>query len=211
MIKGREWLVTFVLLVLPAIGFGQWVGTLDLTSQGMNQITVDAGEDFVLTVGLVSNQPVSGVQYAFSVNGGADDALFGGLFDPGSLDSYGDLFSKGLLPDPNLFDPGDVFSQLYPGPVPLEGLFPELILHSGDGVPPNYLPGSLLNYTMTAPTMPGEYALSVADAILTNSNGSLGLGTGLGVNPLSVIVTPEPGSVLLLMVGGVGLLWRRRG
>jgi hypothetical protein len=215
MIKEREWLAVLVLVTMPAVGLGQWNATIDLNVAGADVLEVAPGESFVLTVGLDSNEGVSGVQYAFSVSAGADDALFEGLFDPTDWASYGSLFDVPfLLRNRDLFDPDDVISQLYPGPVSLDGLLPELIFQSDGGEAGGgdmgVFPASLLNYTMTAPTALDEYVLSVREAILTGSHGSIGLGSGLAVDVLHVTVTPEPGSVLLLLAAVPFLLRRRR-
>ena len=40
MFKGREWWVVFVLLVVPAVGLGEWTASMDLTSGGASAIEV---------------------------------------------------------------------------------------------------------------------------------------------------------------------------
>lgn len=204
----REYWVALALLVVPAVGLGQWSGSLNLTSDGMSEIAVDPGESFVLTVGLDSNQPVGCVQFRLTVNDGADDHLFEGQFDPIDTFSYGSLFSLAFPPDPNLFAPGDLTSQMAAGPVSLAGLPPELIcpiFGEAGSLDMGIFPGSLVSYTVTMPPVAGYYEFSLTDVILTNGGGG-------SVEPevSSLIVTPEPASVLLLLAG-LPLLRRRRG
>ena len=204
MSKGKVLLAMFALLAVPAVGFGQWNGEISLTSGGLNEITVAPGATFPLMVSVDSNQPVSGVQYALT-------GEFLGAFDAGVLSSYGALINKGVLPEPNLYAIGDVSSKMSTTPVSLAGLQPELVFrNTGEtgGVSLGIFPDSLLNYTMTAPDSLGDFTLSIRDAILTNSNGDIGLSNGLGVATL-LVHTPEPSSILLLLAA-VPFLRRRR-
>ena len=213
MSKGKVLLALFALLAVPAVGFGQWSATIDLNVGGAtpHEITLAPGATFTLFVDLDSNQPVSGIQYALCADGGASDGLFKGAFNAGDLNSYGSLFNKEIIPNPNLYALGDLTSQMTGGPVPLSGLAPELIFRTAGETGSSDMgifPDSLVNYTMTAPTTEGVFILCITDAILTNGQGNIGLDRGLQFDTLTVI-TPEPASVLLLLAG-VPFLRRRR-
>ncbi len=207
MSKGKVLLTIFALLAVPAVGYGQWTATMDLNVGGAHEIDVLPGESFTLSLGLNSSQAVGGVQYMLSPSGGD----FMGAFDGGDLASFGSLFSPPFPVNSNLFGLGDMLSQMTTTPVPLAGLAPELIFrNTGETGQTNLgiFPGSLVNYTITAPTTVGEFTLGIADAILTNGQGNIAIGRGLQFNPLTVR-TPEPGSILLLLTA-VPFLRRRR-
>lgn len=207
MSKGKVLLALFALLAVPAVGYGQWGATIDLNVGGAHEITLAPGADFTLTLGLDSNQPVGGVQYALSPSGGD----FMGAFDAGDLNSFGSLFGPPFPADTNLFQLGEMNSKMSPGPVSLSGLDPELIFRNEGETGQDSMgvfPDSLVNYTITAPTTEGAFVLGISNAILTNGQGNIGLDRGLQFNPLTVI-TPEPASVLLLLAG-VPFLRRRR-
>ena len=207
----REWVVALALLVTPAVGFGQWGATIDLNSGGSHMIDVAPGADFALTVGLDSNQPIGCIQFRLTVNDGADDHLFEGLFDPTDPNSYGCLFGSD---DPNRFRPQDFISQMASGPVSLDYVGPEWIcrmMGETGGTDMGIFPCSLVSYILTVPDTPdADYVISVADAILTNGQGNIGIDRGLQINTLNVHITPEPDSVLLLLAA-VPFLFRRRG
>ena len=209
MSKGKVLLALFALLVVPAVGYGQWEAMIDLNVGGAtpNEIILAPGANFTLFVDLDSNQPVGGVQYALSPSHGD----FMGAFDAADLNSFGSLFGPPFPVDPNLFGLGEMSSKMSPGPVSLSGLDPELIFRNeGETGQSDMIvfPGSLVKYTMTAPTTEDVFILSISDAILTNGQGNIGLDRGLLVDTLTVI-TPEPASVLLLLAG-VPFLRRRR-
>lgn len=215
MSKGKVFVALIAVLALPAVGFGQWGASLDLTSGGSSSIIVDKpGESFSLEVGLSSDQVVGGVQYALDVmrvSGGNANAAFEGSFNGGDLASFGSLFSPPFPVDNNLFALADASSKMAAGPVSLAGLDPELIFRGAPGnvgdIDPGVLPGSLLNYTLTA-LAPGDYTIGITNAILTNSLGQKG-STQPDFSSLSVHVTPEPASALLLLTA-VPFLRRRR-
>jgi len=208
--------------VILAAGAPVRAGSILTLSTGGNQsVSVSPGQSFTLDIGLTPDMSVNGFSlYLQAIATGnlhnadpgfqvtEDTSLQTAISDPLTIQN-----STGET-NPVSFSPAI--------PIPLSPSKSADLGFAAQDTTKDSLSASsssypLLELTVEAPLTPGTYSLDLIDTAIVNAAGSeedqnLSSGASTGnvqTSPFSVAVVPEPATLALFMLGGLGLLLRK--